>query len=246
MNKSRIAALLISLSLLAFSRAAAADGPWYVSMELGKASFSGLQDTGGPLEPLPDLSPSPLTSSTIDKHDTTYRVAAGYRFDRYFSLELAYINLGKVEQADSYAFYNAHPPGTTINGFQDNDDRSVWSRGFALEPVFTLPLNDSWSVFGRAGVFFAHTVLEQNILVNRYGLVNLGSFPILYSYEYSHNSTTATYGLGIDWALSSRWSLSLAWDHYGSLGSYSDPTTNNSDTGRYSESVTALGVTFSF
>ncbi len=71
-----------------------------------------------------------------DEDDTAYKVFGGWRFNKMFALEVAYINLGE-------------PSGEVVPGF--NLDASV--DGFAPYVVATIPLG-LFEVYGRLGYYF--------------------------------------------------------------------------------------------
>lgn len=68
---------------------------------------------------------------------TQWRFQGGYSFNPYFALEVGYIDFGKTKYTASYA-------GGSATG-------SLKAGGVDVAAFFTLPLNDSFSVFAKAG-----------------------------------------------------------------------------------------------
>lgn len=86
---------------------------------------------------------SGFTSSiTDDDRATGYKVFGGYQFNKNFSLEGGYFDLGKFG-------YTANTvPAGTLNG-------SSKVRGLNLDLVGTLPITDKFSAFARIGLNYA-------------------------------------------------------------------------------------------
>ena len=76
----------------------------------------------------------------IDDSSTSYRLIVGYKFNEYFSLEGGYHDFGDFEQ------------DIDINGVISSV--SLTADGFTLGATGSVPLNDQFSLFGRAGWFF--------------------------------------------------------------------------------------------
>lgn len=87
-----------------------------------------------------------LTVNNIDHrdHDTAYKLFGGYQLNRNFALEGGYFDLGK------FGYTARTTPAGSVSG-----DLRV--KGLNLDLVGTLPLSESFSVFGRAGVNYAQT-----------------------------------------------------------------------------------------
>ena len=85
---------------------------------------------------MPDL----ITSGTVDGGDSGTKLFGGYRFTQNIALELAYVDLGKLSYSGLFG------PLTVTNG-------TVKTSGFAVSAVGLLPLNQGFSLFGKAGVF---------------------------------------------------------------------------------------------
>lgn len=124
MRKGSIAVLLAGLlSASAF----AADNGFYIGAGVGGAKYDlGAGDLG-------------LTTGNVDDTDTGYKIFGGYNFNKNIGLELAYVDLGDVS-------FNGTVGATAVNGGGD-------TQGFNISAVFTAPINDRFSIFGKVGAF---------------------------------------------------------------------------------------------
>lgn len=123
MKKSSIAILLAGL----LSAPAFADRGFYVGASAGRSDFGvGAGDLG-------------LTTGSADDSDTAYKIFGGYNFNKNIGVELAYVDLGEVS-------FNGTVGATPVNGKID-------TQGFNISAVFTAPINDRFSIFGKVGAF---------------------------------------------------------------------------------------------
>jgi OOP family OmpA-OmpF porin len=84
----------------------------------------------------------------VDDNSMAFRIFAGWRFNDYFALEGGYHDFGDFEQA-----------------FDDGGGSSIANLsadGFTLGGAGSLPLNDRFSLTGRAGMFFWNGSAEIN------------------------------------------------------------------------------------
>ena len=72
-----------------------------------------------------------LWSIEDDANDTGWKIFGGYQFNRYFGLESAWVDLGKV------TFWNA----------------SIDTKGLAIDGVGSIPIGPAFFVSGKLGVF---------------------------------------------------------------------------------------------
>ncbi|MEO8936074.1 MAG: outer membrane beta-barrel protein [Burkholderiaceae bacterium] len=130
--------VLLAALLLASPLATAADPGWYVGAGVGQSRAkiaddriaSGLLGSGLLMPSIDD-----------DRHDVGFKLFGGYQFDRHFSVEGGYFDLGK------FGFDATTNPAGTLSG-------SIRLRGVDLDLVATLPVTDRFSVFGRAGATY--------------------------------------------------------------------------------------------
>jgi OOP family OmpA-OmpF porin len=87
-----------------------------------------------------DIAAGLITSGTVDKSSSGYKLFVGYEFNQYFGVEGAYVDLGKASYSGTY--FGAPVTGGTVE---------VW--GLNLSAVGTYPLNSTFAVFGKVGLF---------------------------------------------------------------------------------------------
>ena len=127
---------LVALTLIASPYALAQDSGFYLGANVGKTKAK-IDD-----EKITNIIiPSGFAVTSISDHDsdTGYKVFLGYQFNRYFSFEGGYFDLGK-------AGYDAHTlPLGTLSG-------EIKVKGFNFDAVLNIPFTEKFSVFGRVGV----------------------------------------------------------------------------------------------
>ncbi len=93
----------------------------------------------------------------FDTHGTAYKLFGGYRFNKYFTVEVAYIDGGNA--SESYFDTTVDPPVPLLN-------LEYKTRGFQGSALGSLPLGASaFSLFGRVGVMDWKADLRQRDLV---------------------------------------------------------------------------------
>lgn len=121
------AAVLMLSSLFAASQASAQG--FYIGGSVGKSDIDD------------EIAiPALITSGSVDGTDTGFKIFGGYQFNQNFGVELAYVDLGK-------ATYSGDFFGTPVAGGKVE----LW--GINISAVGTLPLNPSFAVFGKVGLF---------------------------------------------------------------------------------------------
>lgn len=89
-----------------------------------------------------------FTSINSDESDTGFKIYVGNRFHRNFAAELSFFQLG--EASISTTLTNVGPL-TPIKGTIE------WDTGFSLTGMGIAPLGDRFSIFGKAGLYWADT-----------------------------------------------------------------------------------------
>lgn len=132
---------LVALAAAACPFAMAQDSGWYGGASVGQ-SRAAIDDAGITR----GLLGSGLTTTSIDdsNRDNGYKIFGGYQFNRNFSLEGGYFDLGK------FGFTATTVPLGTLVG-------TLKLRGLNLDAVGTLPITEKFSVLGRVGVNYAET-----------------------------------------------------------------------------------------
>ena len=100
-----------------------ADGGFFLSAGVGRSELS--EDFDG---------------FEIDAGSTAWRIAAGWRFNDYFSLEGGYNNFGRFDQ-------DVDIDGTPVRV-------SLKADGFTLGGTASLPVGERFDLFARAGAYF--------------------------------------------------------------------------------------------
>jgi len=128
-TKSIATAVLLLSGLVAASQSLAQEKGFYLR---GSGSMSKIDS---------DIAfPGLISSGTVDGKDTGFNVFGGYQFNQYFGLDLAWVDLGEASYRGSFF-------GTPVTG------GTVKLSGLNFSAVGTIPLNPSFALFGKLGVF---------------------------------------------------------------------------------------------
>lgn len=114
-------------------------GP-YIAMDFGSTHFRANKGT------LDDWTLIPLTTSSLDKGDRSFSLAAGFRFTPELAVEASYIDLG----SSSYLIQDG--TGAASIGFG--------SQGVAVSVLGTIPISRSLALEGRAGLYFGESQMR--------------------------------------------------------------------------------------
>ncbi len=130
-----LAALAVTLS----PAASADDSGWYAGFNAGqsRAKIDDARIDSGLL-----LNGLTTTSISDDNHHFGYKVFGGYEFNRYFSLESGYFNLGR------FGFTADTLPAGSLRG-------DIKIQGANFDAVGSLPIGEKFSLFARAGLNYA-------------------------------------------------------------------------------------------
>jgi OmpA-OmpF porin, OOP family len=172
------AMLGLTLALSGFGALAQAPGDvgWYVGVSLGQTEVN--LDCAG--------------TTACDDKDSSWKIFAGYQFNRNFALEFGYIDLGEVT-ASTPAIGFIPPASVAI-------ESTVWE----LVAVGMLPLAERFSLYGKLGLYRADTDIEVNF-------VSLGSVTD------SDSNTDLTFGIGVRFDITPRLGVRLEWQRYSSV-----------------------------
>lgn len=150
-----------------------------------------------------------------DDEATSWNVLAGYRFSKFIALEVAYHDLGTL---------NEYSPSRTIGPITTLEVKSeMESTGATLALLGTLPITDYWNVYLRAGGLFADQDVSRRIGTLRFGD--------------SYDSEVFLYGIGTQIDFGSHWSARLDFQRYDDVG-------KGNGVGEADVDVLALGVLF--
>jgi OOP family OmpA-OmpF porin len=125
--------VLFALALLA---PAPAHAKLYGGLSIGEASTSDLHAS--------DFDDGSFISSRTDDSDRGWKGFVGYRFLKFFSLELAYADLGEMS-------ISAESDGSGFEWAAGDVNLSAAVDTIALEAMGVLPLGERFSVFAKYG-----------------------------------------------------------------------------------------------
>lgn len=206
LRKTIIAALLVGSGAVASNAIAADASGWYVGASLGSSSFD--VDTN---ETVAALKAAGVATATVtaDKSDTTYKLFAGYKVNKNFAVEGGYTDLGK----GSLSATTTGPVASGVASFE----ATAWE----VNAVGILPINESFSVFGKLGYHW-----------NESKTTGTGIFG---SKDYSGDDFK--FGVGAEYNINKNVGIRLEFERYNSLA--------NSSSGTDVE-VASLGMAYKF
>lgn len=210
------AALLAALALS--SGIALAEGNWYVGGSAGRASVDDQHVDRDIATLLRDDYGATSVHSSSDDTDTSYKLFAGYRFNKNFAVEGGYADFGRFKASGGGII------GTPIEVKGKIDSYAVF-----VDAVGLLPLNDRFSLFGKAGAAYTHTKLKVT--------GSWGGFTD--SISESDNEVVPKLGIGAEYNFTKSVALRAEYEHYFNVGD--KDKTGESDVG-----VWSIGVKIAF
>jgi OOP family OmpA-OmpF porin len=202
---------LASLALLALSAPAFADG-FYGVGEITRSNLS--LDRNHFDSALLGSGATGLASS--DSGNTTkWRLQGGYRFNPNVAVEAGYIDFGKAKYTATYT-------GGSAQG-------SLKAGGADVAALLGLPLNDSFSVFAKAGMVAAKVDSR----------LTAGAPASLASGTESVHVVRPLLGVGALYKLSDHVDLRADYDHVSGLG-------KSNKTGKMDANLVSLGLAYNF
>lgn len=212
------AALGVLAATFAFAMGLAQAAPddnagWYAGIDLGRSNL-GLSGGGidGAVANLGFVG-----SASISNQDSGAGLNLGYRFSQSFALEGGYIDLGKY----NFSSFTTAPAADTVQGIYK-------AHALSLSAVGILPMNNKWSLFGKAGVARTTADLSANSVT---GATALG--------RASGSGSGLLFGAGATYNFARNWFGKAELDRYQHVG---DP----SSTGQANINVFSLGMGLRF
>ncbi len=202
---------LAPLALFALTSPALADGFYGV----GEVTHSRLSLDRNHFDTALTSNSAAALSSSDSGSDNKWRLQGGYRFNPYLAVEAGYIDFGKAKYQASYTGGSAQ--GTLKAG------------GFDVVGLASLPLNDSFSIFGKAGLVAAR--VKSNLIAVGGAAGASG--------RASDNSIRPLLGVGALYKLTDHVDLRADYDHVSGLGS-------SSKTGKMDSNMVSLGAAYNF
>lgn len=189
-----------AISILTQAAMAADGNGWIVGASIGSSNFE--YDAGRCENAMPSAALS--WGCTSKNSDFGYKLTAGYRFARAFSLEGAYVNFGKLEINGTSSI----PSATEIHG-------ETKASGFDLMAVGHYAFNDQLSIFGKLGFIVANATASEALTgVQR---------------SVSESSATPAFGIGGEYNLTRNLSIRFEWERFKSIGDEQKTHTNDID-----------------
>lgn len=138
------------------------DTHWYMGFDIGQANVD-VDQRGLDSSVIDAFNAFGLDvlsgSSKVSDESLTYGLTFGYQPWKFLAFEVGYADFGRAE----YKAQATLTDGTTT--FDGNLKVSGDTRGPALSVLGILPVGDVWSLYGRAGVLFAHTNYDATATV---------------------------------------------------------------------------------
>ncbi len=182
---------LVLIALLVSSPAFAGD--IYVAGSIGQSDFGSSSDKDNIDRTFASLGLPPI-SSTLDTKGTGIKLQLGYQFNPNFAVEGGYVDLGKTS-------YSANVRGGNIN-------ISIKASGFNVAAVGIVPINESFSLFGKIGAI--NGKVEPSVSASGVG----GSAVV----STSSTNWSANYGFGGVFHVSKQLGIRLEYERFSDLG----------------------------
>jgi OOP family OmpA-OmpF porin len=207
------------LAVLALSAGvASAEGNWYFGGSVGQSSVDLKNVDRDVASLLRDDYGATGVHSSSDDTDTSYKLFAGYKFNKNFAVEGGYADFGR---------FKANAGG--VIGTPVNIDAKVTSYAVFVDAVGILPLNDSFSVLGKVGAAYTHTKTKVS--------GSWGGFAD--SSSDSSNEVVPKLGLGAEYNVTKSIALRAEYEYYFNVG-------DKNKTGESDVGVWSLGVKVGF
>jgi OOP family OmpA-OmpF porin len=130
---------------------------------------------------------SEINVGAVDGSDAGFKVFGGYQLNQYLGFELTYVNLGK-------AAYSGTFQGATVTG------GTLDTTGLNASVVGTLPINPSFGLFGKVGLFKWETDVQD---------VRNGA-----PFKAKRDGNDGSYGIGASYNLNPKLALRAEWERY--------------------------------
>ena len=154
-----------------------------------------------------------INNSNVGQGATPYSLTVGYKFMKYFATEISYIDLGNADYTGKVYSPELDQNVGKIKGQWD-------AKGWPVSVLGIWPIDDSWSVFGRLGVFIGDVKLTAKAVNDDGSLVCFDvadSSSCARGHE-SQSSTEFIGGVGTDYNFMDTWTARLEWQAMPSLG----------------------------
>jgi opacity protein-like surface antigen len=218
----------IALALALPLTASAADSGFYIGGFVGRGSVD--IPTSDWDATATDLL-STVTSSHLDKSDTTFGAVLGYQFMRYVAIEASYIDFGKAkgDATGTALIADTSVPATLHGEFK--------SRGPALAVVGILPFGENWAVDGRAGIYYG----KSEITLTGFADNGAGITGTLGPLTDSQSRSSFMAGIGGAYSFTENFSVRLDYLYFNKVGLDTSNVTEKADINAFT-----LGLRYKF
>jgi opacity protein-like surface antigen len=211
--KTKIA-LMVAMALAAGSAVAADNDGFYVGAGLGYSNWNvndGRLDNSVNSRLADSLCPTcEVASSSTTQTATPFMFQVGYRFMDYFAAELGYIDNGGSNYKGQVFDTETSTRVGVVKGTRSGS-------GWPVSLLGIYPINETWDVFGRAGVYFGTTDTRARAVLDDGTLLAQDN-------NNGKSSTNFVGGLGVDAHFMGNWFARAEWltipsfgdTHYGS------------------------------
>ncbi|MDP9084748.1 MAG: OmpA family protein [Pseudomonadota bacterium] len=179
---------VVSFPLVASSIAAADDSDWYIGGNVGqsRAKIDNVRIVNG-------LTAQGIATTTVrdDDRHFAFKVFGGYEFNKYFSLEAGYFDLGR------FGFTANTVPAAGLTG-------KIKLNGANFDAVGTLPFGDKFSAIARIGYTYSYAKDD----FAGYGAV------IVRDPERNQHSSNYKFGVGLQYAVTKSFGLRAEAERY--------------------------------
>ena len=219
--RNALGAALVFIFAAVPSAFAADEKGWYLGVSAGQtkadvdeAAFNSIYVAGG----------FTSASTSSDEKDTGWKVFGGYQLSKNWAVEGAYVDLGKATTK------------TTATGPAGEYTGEGKTKGWSFSGVGTLPVSDSFAVFGKLGAFLWDVDSKCN------KVSGAGSCAASTN---NASGTDLTYGIGVKYDFTKNVGLRVEWERFKNTGDKFN-TTGTTGTGEADVDLLSLGIQFKF
>jgi OOP family OmpA-OmpF porin len=178
---------LFAAALLGLGAAMASSQAWAQGFYMG-ASFGKIDADSG------NAVPALISSGSVDGSDNGIKLFGGFAFNKNIAVEMAFVDLGELTYSGTYF-------GTPVaNG-------TLETSGFNFAAVGSIPLNPSFSLFGKLGLFFWEAEASDVT----------GGFPFVQTID----DVDVSYGFGASFQFNRNFGMQVEWEQYEAADSIS-------------------------
>lgn len=138
--------------------------------------------------------------NSIDRKDTQYSIAFGYRFSNAVAMEAGYVDFGKTVYSSIFSA-NGQTPCTNSPGFCPNSNGNDDVNAMHVSVIVGTPLTDAWTLYGRIGIARSETKRVINVATAPVAPVRTSYFSI--------KETDALLGVGVSYRVAQNLAATL-------------------------------------